>query len=405
MSVTNTLTALNPEYWSKRLQVLLTKSLVSRQIANFEERSNLRNWDVVHRVIPWDVVVNNYTPWTDTTEQAMAMTDESLTVNISKEITMYADENELTQASLNYMNMHYIDRAGYKLRDEMDGRFLREIINADNDFDDGDVGWTDWNAISLTSSNVSDVFSDAWAKLRANNVETDRPWYAVVTPEVIAKMKQSMILSGFNEADMTLKNWWFDSGMRGKFLGWNVLESNNVCHSTVVTHTGQPSADDSIDIAWVTFKFVAAPSAAWDVDIGSDADGSYDNLAAAINLTWTAWTDYVAVSTANRNILKNANVYAVSDTTANTLTIYTSGKYTVIENVADPLDNATISATRALCYLARDWATDMVLQKDVTVQRNKAQLRNGYFYLLWDLYGLKTFDEGDARMLELNVAV
>ena len=48
--------------------------------------------------------------------------------------------------------------------------------------------------------------------------------------------------------------------------------------------------------------------------------------------------------------------------------------------------------------------SDMVIQKDVAVQKNKEPKKTGYNYLCWTLYGIKTFTEGAKDVLKLMVA-
>ena len=45
----NNLVYFSPEYWSKRIQFLLEKNLVAREIANYEEQPLLQDWYRVHR--------------------------------------------------------------------------------------------------------------------------------------------------------------------------------------------------------------------------------------------------------------------------------------------------------------------------------------------------------------------
>ena len=47
----NSLTAFNPAYWSKRMQIVRIKEPVYRALANFEERSNLKNGDTVSKAL------------------------------------------------------------------------------------------------------------------------------------------------------------------------------------------------------------------------------------------------------------------------------------------------------------------------------------------------------------------
>jgi hypothetical protein len=62
----------------------------------------------------------------------------------------------------------------------------------------------------------------------------------------------------------------------------------------VLTATANFSANDTVIIGNKTYKFVAAPSAAYDVDLGADLATSLDNLTAAVNGTGTAGTEYAA---------------------------------------------------------------------------------------------------------------
>jgi hypothetical protein len=80
-----------------------------------------------------------------------------------------------------------------------------------------------------------------------------------------------------------------------------------------LTTTGNFTANDEVTIGSITYTFVASPSSAYDVDLGASAAISLSNLAAAINGTGTAGTEYAA------GTLPNASVSAVA--TATTLVV------------------------------------------------------------------------------------
>jgi len=377
------------------MQLQLRKNLVSKAIASFEERPNLVNGDTVHRPYFSRAKVRDYTKWTDTTPQDRTITDEYLSVDQTKEITTYIDNVDEIQNKYNLVNT-LVDDDSYQLQKEMDGRFLREIINATYDMDEWDIGWTSWTAITLSTSNVSRTFSKARALMRELNIESSAPWNAVVTPSVVSNMDLSMVANGFNKADQVLAN-----GYKGDYMWFRVFESNNVAHKVVATYTNQPSNTNPIVVAWVTFTAVSSIwSTAGNFLIETDANTTFSYLANAINgaSSWVG-TKYIALTQANRDTLNDAWVYAVQNTTAGTLTIYSYGEITVTET----LDNCTIWSPIALLYLAKQGSTDMVIQSDVKVQMNKAPLKLGYNYITYDLYGLKTFSEWATRMLRLEV--
>lgn len=65
------------------------------------------------------------------------------------------------------------------------------------------------------------------------------------------------------------------------------------------TFTSNVAADDTVTIGATVYTFKAAPSAAFEVDVGADLATSIDNLVAAINLTGTAGTTYGTGTTAH----------------------------------------------------------------------------------------------------------
>jgi hypothetical protein len=134
----NNLSAFTPEYWSARTQRLLKKKLIAREIANFEEQSTLRDGDMVHRPYYSDVVVNDYTKGVDVTVQDVSATDEYLVVNKSKEVTVYIDAIDVKQNKYDAANK-YIDRMTYALKKDIDGAFLKEVLNAQHLVDDAVV--------------------------------------------------------------------------------------------------------------------------------------------------------------------------------------------------------------------------------------------------------------------------
>ena len=80
------------------------------------------------------------------------------------------------------------------------------------------------------------------------------------------------------------------------------------------TDTG--SADETITIAGVTYTLKAEPSAANEVDIGVDAEGTASNLAAAINLSGTEDTEYGAGTVAHPLVTASSDAFGVVTVTA-----------------------------------------------------------------------------------------
>ena len=395
----NDLTAFSPEYWSARMQALLSKTMVSRMVANFEEQAMMRDGDVVNRPYHGDFHANTYTKGTAVSIQDVATTNEYLSIDTTKEVSFYVDEIDRIQNKYEAANA-LINRAAYVLKNDMDGDFFDEIANANLDIDDGDIGGTSGSSITLSSSNVVKTFTTCKAEMYNNRVEDSKPWYAVIDPNTAAIIEQSAVANGFNLADATFRN-----GYVGDAFGFRMLVSNNLRSSVSLGLATNPTNGDTIVINGVTFTFVdTLGTTAGNVHICSTAAKTVTNLVTALNALGTSITSatdagYVAISTANRNKLEQVRLTATDNTTAVGLTA--NGKLVLSETLTDTTDafgDQTIHN-----YICQSGATDMVIQKDVSVQKNKVEDKTGYNFLTYDLYGLKTFTEGADRMLDLKI--
>ena len=397
----NSMDAFKPEYWSARLQRLLSKQLVARRITSFEEQGRLTNGDVVNRPYMGDFHTNDYTKGTDAVVQDLAGGNEYLTVATTKEITFYYDNIDQIQDAYPIVNKHQ-NRAAYALANEIDGDILDEIVNATTYLDDGGIGGTAGTSITPSVSNVAKIFSRAKAKMRNNYVEAGTPWSAVVDPDMASTIEQSGLANGFNVADAVFKN-----GYAGDFMGWNILVSDNLRNAISLGLATNPTDGDTIVLAGVTFTFVATlGTTAGNVHIASTAAKTVTNFVTALNALGTSITSatdagYVAISDANVNILSQRRMVATDNTTAIGFT--SSGGLVVSETLTNATDVFGDQTTHH--YFCQNGATDMVIQQEVTSQMNKAPLKTGYYFLNYDLYGKKTFIEGTKRMLDVRTIV
>ena len=385
----NNLSAFTPEYWSARTQRLLKKKLIAREIANFEEQSTLRDGDMVHRPYYSDVVVNDYTKGVDVTVQDVAATDEYLLVNKSKEVTVYIDAIDVKQNKYDAANK-YIDRMTYALKKDIDGAFLKEVLNAQYLVDDAIVSWgTAGDPITVSVSNAFKMFTLTEAMMNSNDIEDTKPWFYVITPDVKASIQQTNLVNGFNQADAALRGTLKGVGYLGTWGNFNIFVSTNVAHSNKVTVSSLAAAD-TLTVNGVTITFAAAPAAAW------ECKPTLAALKGMLNGVMATSGDYVDFSAADRAKLIAAWVSAIDDGTD--VTIVTNG------SVAYSQTGVTLGGQVAHCWAGQYGCTDLVIQKDVEIQKNKEPKKTGYNYLAWTLYGVKTFVEGAKRCIEVRVA-
>lgn len=384
----NNLDAFSPEYWSARTQRLLKKKLIAREIASMEEQATLRDGDMVHRPYYSDVVVNNYTKGVDVTVQDVSATDEYLVVNKSKEATVYIDEIDVKQNKYDAANK-YIDRMTYALKKDIDGAFLQEVLNAEYTMDDGDMGGTAGSPVTVSVANVFKLFTLTEAKMNANDIEDTKPWFFVITPDVKANIQQTNLVNGFQQADAALRGTLKGMGYLGTWGNFNIFVSNNVAHSNVVTVSSLAAAD-TLTVNGVTITFKAAPAAAGECKPTAAA------LIGMINGVMATAGDYVEFDAADRAKLLSVNAKAVAN--GSDVEIVTAG------HVAYSQSGVTLGGEVAHCWAGQYGCSDMVIQKDVAVQKNKEPKKTGYNYLCWTLYGIKTFTEGAKRCIKVDVA-
>ena len=163
----------------------------------------------------------------------------------------------------------------------------------------------------------------------------------------------------------------------------------------------QVTEGDTVTIDGVVFTFNATPSGAGSVDIGSTADVSVDNLVAAINAAGTAGTTYIELSDANRD--KTRDWTATDGTTYLDLEVRGLSNLVVSQTLTAPADIWTDALQIQHELFGREGATDLVIQKMPNVEIKDDPDRIGKNVVPWTLYGVKTFDFGDAMLVDVNV--
>ena len=384
------LAAFVPELWSRRIQYLTKNALVATKICSFEEQPDLKYGDRIHRPYPNDLVVNDYVKYTDTTQQDLVGTDEYLDIDQSKEISFAIDEVDWIQMKYDLENS-YVERAAYRLANDIDGNVLAEVSNANVSMDAGDVGGTPGNAIALTTSNCLNTVMTAGAKLAANGCEMDKTWALVIPHKWASIIGQTVAQDWFSLADLALKN-----GYAGNFAGYNVYASNNVPHTRTISFSSVVATDE-ITIGGVKFTFVSSLSTtAGEVAKWANDAAALANLAAAVNGASGAGTTYVDISEADRAKLKGRRVHLDG----------TTGVITSAGDVAvsTPDSTITVGAEEYTALLCRPGAIDLVMQQNIDVRKQPLPKQKADYYIISCLYGKKTFTEWKERMVKIKIA-
>jgi len=219
--------------------------------------------------------------------------------------------------------------------------------------------------ITLSDSNPDNVAATVVQVLQEGNAYSSGNPYIMMSPKQAKFFNLFSMGAGFSFADRALESGMFmigggDRMIRGAagFGGLDVIVTNEVPRTAVYTLAANLTADDTVTVNGVVFTVVASPSAAGDVDLGSDAETTIENLVAAINGGTGAGSAYVEVSAADRATLNTAGVTALKLTAATleveafvTLTVAEAGAQsswgTVTEHMIAGAYNSTTIALPA----------------------------------------------------------
>lgn len=397
--MSNTITQFK-EGFEPKYQDILHKSLIGRVLASFGLQSNLAWGKKVHRpkVDVSGLKVRDITRYTDRTMNPITDADQYLEIDKQKGVDFSIDDWDKLQTGPLQLGETAGKEAALRLKTYVDADILAESLNAAQTFDDGDIGGTSGNGITLatgSSSNVAKVFTNLLAKLQSANVQ-DSNIATTLDPYLLAIINQEIFGKNISLTDTVLKN-----GYSGPVLGFDTYMSNNHTYTAELALGTVPTADDTVTINGVVFKFVASPTAEGDVDIGTDAATSVDNLVAAINGAAGDGTTYVEVTAADR--LKLDRIVATDGTTKITLKGTGTGRITVSETLTAAGD--IWSKKKLHCYAGRRGGIDVVMQQDVKPTFRDEPKQKTTNVLTDALYGIKTFDDGAAKFIDLQFAV
>jgi len=384
-----------------KYQDILTKALIGMKIASTGLSSQLAWGQKVHRpkFAISGLAVADVTRYQDRTMGSISDTDQYLLINSQKAVDFAIDDFDKLQNGPLKIGEEAGKMAALKLRTYIDADILAETVNASQGFDDGDIAGTAGNGIALStgsSGNIAKAFTNLLAKFQAYNID-DSNLNLVLDPYTLAIINQEVWGKNINLTDTTLKN-----GYSGSVMGFKTYMSNNLTYTAQLAIGTLPTANDTVTINGVVFKFVATVGAtAGNVVGATDAPTSLANLVAAINGAAGAGTTYVAVSASDR--LKLSRITATAGSGIITIKGVGTGRITVSETLTAGAD--VWSKQILHNFAGRQGAIDVVIQKDVSPEGRQEPKQKTTNMLTDVLYGIKTFDDGADKMIDFKLAV
>jgi hypothetical protein len=396
------------EVMSKRMQRIHHKVDVFRAIASFEERANLTKGDTVHRIKKTLPRVQTYTRGTAMTIGVHAEGDESLVVNVSKVAPFYVDDLDQLQFNFKYQ-MEFGRDMAVRLGNFIDGDVLGEVTNAitANIIDDLTINpstGTSGNGVLVSTGNIQRVFSTAQRKLTKAKIEMSNR-YTVLSPEFY----QSLIdyLAGKNTplADKIGPN----GDVGASYYGFQLYISNACLWTGTVAIATQPTDGDTVVINGVTFTFkTTLGSTAGNVLIGGSASAANTNLTALINTPQTTTANGVAIDsttdlgTGFTAIDMLTGMTATAAATSTTIRAEGNGAIAVSSILTAGADGWTAATQIEHIMFGRKGAIDIVIQQEPKIEVKEVADKLGKNIIPWTLYGLKTFREGVAMLVDFK---
>lgn len=391
------------EHFDNSYEEVFNKTLVSSSIMNTRFEEKLKFGESLER-FTYDisgVKVRDTVRGSASTIDSISDGTELITINLEKEAAFHISDGEVTQAGPLNPGAVIGGQIGIKVSTDLDARCLAEILNASYTFDNGDLTTlsSTGTPITLSATTVPQMTSRMAAKLRnKNHINTAGNMAFVVDAYAASDIAQYLLSKNIDLAGYVFKN-----GFSGPIDGANLYVSENLTGSVVLTIDTKATADDTVTVGGLVYKYVASPSVAGDVALGADAAASRANLAAAIAQSAGAGTTYIAWTGANLDTWKEGK-YTVS-VLANNITINSAGAGRNI-SVATSLTATTnkVIATYINAYFGKIGAIDLVVQNIKKVDMRPTDDRRGTNVFSSYLAGVKTFADGAKKFLNVKIA-
>lgn len=394
----NSFTADFPEIWAKEQQIVFYKENVAMQIADTSFRWELSYGDTLNRPYRSSNAVQSYNRGTAITIDDKTDTQESLSINRQFATGFYMDDFDKVQSRYDLIEKYAKDDGVY-LSNQIDADVLGEYSNATSTVDDGTIGGTSGNGITLSTTNVLKTISAAKKELRKQNVPAS-DLFGVISPEF-----EDILIQYGAGRDTTM---WDDANKKGsimKFYDFNLYASNQTAGSAVLSLATNPTDGDTIVVEGVTFTFVdTIGTTPGNIHIEASVDGTRANAETLMNAPDTTTAGGVALTGDDLRNFQNL-VSATNDDSADTLTVIYkgAGTLTVSETLTDGTDTWTATKQKQHNLFGKKNAVTLVVQSDARPQINKVPDKLGKNILNGVLYGVKTFTDGAKQLVNVEL--
>lgn len=372
------------------------KTLVADKVTNFRLESNLKMGKTVSRfkLDLSKVRVRSENRYSDRTLDPIKDSEELITVDQEKYLGFPLHKNDKLQNGPLKAGEEAGKQMAIKAKEWLDGFFLSKTRDAYDTFDDGDIGGTAGNPVDFNTTNLNKIITRNKAKLKSNRVDISAGLIHVIDSFAFATIEESLMGKDIDLAGSTFKN-----GYSGTLNNSGIYVSDNLTFSAELALATNPTANDTVTISGVTFKFVASPTDEGDVDIGADAATSLGNLVAAINGAAGAGTKYIELTEDDRiKMSDDLRATATAGTGKLILVCIGAGRTAVSESLtaAD-----TWSKEKIHGYYGKGKQIDAIMQREVNLDIRPEPKQPVDNHFIDFLAGAKVFDDAKQNFLDM----
>lgn len=388
------------EHFDNAYEEIFNKVLVGKSIANLRFEKKLKYGESVER-FAYDisgVKVRSTVRGNASTIDSISDTSELLTINLEKEAVFHISDGEVTQAGPLNPGEVIGGQVAIKVATDLDARILGETLNAEFDFDTGDLttGVSTGVPFTLDSTNVPKAVVRMPAKLRSKNQTlTNLCW--VIDSYGASDIEQYLMGKSIDLAGYVFKN-----GYAGTVRGADLIVSENLTGEAVLTDSGTFADGETFTINGVKFTMkttLSSPAVAGEIVIGANLAASMTNIAAALNAPGTTTATFTALSAADQETIADLNITATKTATTVTIVAVGSGRLTLSETGA----STSWSSNFIHSYFGKKGAIDVVVQDMKKVDMRPTADKRGTNVFTSYLAGIKTFADGKRKFLDVLI--
>ncbi len=377
--MSNSLTAFNPAFWTREMQPVFFKENPVLAYANTELRDILTMGTTVHKPYRSSLVSQTYTKGVAISVfNDLTGTDDTLTVDTCKVVPFYVDDIDKIQNKWDVAAI-YAQDAQRVLNNGLEQVVLSKYSSANAYISAQDLGGSGTGSVAITQANIFNMFAVGQRKLEHADVPENSK-IAVIGPRLLETLRLSVAgrETGFGDTVG-------DNGIVGNRFGFQIVKSNNVPFTAVLTFGNVATNADTLTVDGVVFTFVTTGTncdVAGEIDLGTSATDVGDNVVLALNGTTAGTTGtYCDVSAANRWKLRKHGISASNDAGVVTITGYGDVA------IAKSCSNLTITSNTQYPLFMAGKPIDLIVQKSPNVEFRMAEKLLGRYVYPWTLYG------------------